>query len=58
VVNLLANPAAVVPVSKSQEGSPIGLQIVGRPREEEKVLTVASALERECGAWRTRRFPN
>lgn len=56
--NLLGNPAAVVPVSKSQEGFPIGVQIVGRPWEEERVLTVASALERECAAWRTRRFPN
>jgi Asp-tRNA(Asn)/Glu-tRNA(Gln) amidotransferase A subunit family amidase len=51
--NLLGNPAAVVPVSKSQEGLPIGVQIVGRPWEEERVLTVASALERECAAWRT-----
>lgn len=50
--NLLGNPAAVVPVSHSQEGLPIGVQIVGRPWEEEQVLTVAAVLERECGAWR------
>jgi Asp-tRNA(Asn)/Glu-tRNA(Gln) amidotransferase A subunit family amidase len=50
--NLLGNPAAVVPVSQSSEGLPIGLQIVGRPWEEEQVLTVAAALERECAAWR------
>jgi hypothetical protein len=43
----------VVPVSKLQEGFPIAVQIVGRPWEDEKVLTVASALERECAAWRT-----
>jgi hypothetical protein len=24
---------------------------VGRPWEEEQVLTVAGALEKECGAW-------
>jgi Asp-tRNA(Asn)/Glu-tRNA(Gln) amidotransferase A subunit family amidase len=50
--NLLGNPAAVVPVSHSSEGLPIGVQIVGRPWEEEQVLTVAAALEKECGAWR------
>ena len=50
--NLLGNPAAVVPVNHSSEGLPIGVQIVGRPWEEEQVLAVAAALERECGAWR------
>lgn len=50
--NLLGNPAAVIPVSHSAEGLPIGVQIVGRPWEEEQVLAVASALERECGAWK------
>lgn len=50
--NLLGNPAAVVPVSQSQEGLPIGVQIVGRPWEEEQVLSVAAFVERECGAWR------
>jgi Asp-tRNA(Asn)/Glu-tRNA(Gln) amidotransferase A subunit family amidase len=47
--NLLGNPAAVVPVGRSPEGLPIGVQIVGRPWEEEQVLSVAGALEKECG---------
>jgi Asp-tRNA(Asn)/Glu-tRNA(Gln) amidotransferase A subunit family amidase len=50
--NLLGNPAAVVPVGHSSEGLPIGVQIVGRPWEEEQVLSVAAALERQCGAWK------
>ena len=50
--NLLGNPAAVVPVGHSAEGLPIGVQIVGRPWEEERVLSIASMLERECGAWK------
>jgi Asp-tRNA(Asn)/Glu-tRNA(Gln) amidotransferase A subunit family amidase len=50
--NLLGNPGAVVPVSHSSEGLPIGVQIVGRPWEEEQVLSVAAVLESECGAWR------
>ena len=49
--NLLGNPAAVVPVIHSEEGLPIGVQIVGKPWEEEQVLAVAAVLERECGAW-------
>jgi Asp-tRNA(Asn)/Glu-tRNA(Gln) amidotransferase A subunit family amidase len=50
--NLLGNPAAVVPVGQSPEGLPIGVQIAGRPWEEEQVLSVAAALEKQCGDWR------
>jgi Asp-tRNA(Asn)/Glu-tRNA(Gln) amidotransferase A subunit family amidase len=50
--NLLGNPAAVVPVGRSSEGLPIGVQIVGRPWEEEQVLSVAATLEKQCGAWK------
>jgi Asp-tRNA(Asn)/Glu-tRNA(Gln) amidotransferase A subunit family amidase len=46
--NLLGNPAAVVPVASSPEGLPIGVQIVGRPWEEEQVLSIAAALEKQC----------
>ena len=42
--NLLGNPAAVVPVGRSPEGLPIGVQIVGRPWEEEQVLSVAAGI--------------
>ena len=50
--NLLGNPGAVVPVAQSAEGLPIGVQIVGRPWDEELVLAVAAELERECGGYR------
>ncbi len=50
--NLLGNPAAVVPVGKSPEGLPIGVQIVGRPWEEEAVLAVAAKIEDACGGFR------
>jgi Asp-tRNA(Asn)/Glu-tRNA(Gln) amidotransferase A subunit family amidase len=50
--NLLGNPAAVVPVGSSSEGLPIGVQIVGRSWQEEQVLSVAAALEKQCRAWR------
>lgn len=47
--NLLGNPAAVIPVNQSREGLPVGVQIVGRPWEEERVLSVAAIIERELG---------
>jgi amidase len=50
--NLLGAPAAVVPVGKSPEGLPIGVQIVARPWQEELVLSVAAALEEQRGGWR------
>jgi len=50
--NLLGNPGAVVPVGQSAEGLPIGVQIVGRPWEEELLLAVATEVERECGGFR------
>ena len=47
--NLLGAPAAVVPVSQSPEGLPIGVQIAGRPFADELVLAVAGAVEAEFG---------
>jgi Asp-tRNA(Asn)/Glu-tRNA(Gln) amidotransferase A subunit family amidase len=47
--NLLGFPAAVVPMGRSPEGLPIGVQIVGRPWEEELVLAVALLLEEARG---------
>ncbi|MGC2544778.1 MAG: amidase, partial [Silvibacterium sp.] len=43
--NLMASPAAVVPVGRSREGLPIGVQIAGRPFSDEAVLIVAGALD-------------
>ncbi len=47
--NLLGGPAAVVPISKSGKGLPIGVQVAGRPFEDELVLAVAGAIESEFG---------
>ncbi len=50
--NLFGNPGAAVPVSHSPEGLPIGVQVVGRPWEEETVLAVAAKIEETCGGFR------
>jgi Asp-tRNA(Asn)/Glu-tRNA(Gln) amidotransferase A subunit family amidase len=49
--NLLGMPGVVVPVGKSAEGLPIGVQIVGLPWQEEVVLGVAAELEAQRGEW-------
>lgn len=47
--NLLGGPAAVVPVARSAEGLPIGVQIAARPYADELALAVAAAIESEFG---------
>jgi amidase len=47
--NTLGSPAAVVPVGKSPEGLPIGVQVAGRPYEDEVVLGIAQLLDGEFG---------
>ena len=49
--NLLGFPALVVPMGRSAEGLPIGVQIVGRPWEEELILAVGAQLEAQRGPW-------
>src|SRR5215467_12246865 len=50
-LNLTGFPGASVPIRLSSEGLPIGVQIIGRPFEEELVLSVAEALEQSRGPW-------
>ncbi|MGA2249632.1 amidase [Terracidiphilus sp.] len=47
--NVLACPAAVVPVGRSPEELPIGVQIAARPFEDEIVLGIAKIVDREFG---------
>jgi Asp-tRNA(Asn)/Glu-tRNA(Gln) amidotransferase A subunit family amidase len=50
-LNLAGFPGIAVPVGASHEGLPIGVQVIGRPFEEELVMAVAEAIERGRGAW-------
>lgn len=47
--NVLGAPAAVVPVGRSPEGLPIGVQIASIPRHDEEVLTIARVLDEQFG---------
>ncbi len=50
-LNLTGFPGASVPVALSSEKLPIGVQIIGRPFEEERILAVAEALEQSRAPW-------
>lgn len=50
-LNLTGFPGASLPFGFSDEGLPIGVQIIGRPFEEELLLAVAEALEQSRGPW-------
>jgi len=47
--NALAAPAAVVPVGRSPEGLPIGVQIAARPFHDETALGVAAVVDAAFG---------
>jgi amidase len=47
--NALACPAAVVPVGRSKEGLPIGVQIAARPFEDETGLAIAAVVDAAFG---------
>lgn len=49
--NLTGWPAAVVRAGTSKEGLPIGVQIIGQPFQDHKVLAVAQYLEKQLGGW-------
>jgi len=51
-LNLTGLPGASVPIALSKEGLPIGIQVIGRPFEEEFVLAVAESIEKARGPWR------
>ncbi|MCA1818051.1 MAG: amidase [Acidobacteria bacterium] len=51
--NVFDLPAVCVPVARTAEGLPVGVQIVGRPFEEDRVLAAARAVEEATGGWQS-----
>lgn len=52
-INMTGQPAATVPAGWTEDGLPVGLQIVGRHLSDETVLRAAAAFE-EASPWRDR----
>ncbi|MBZ5702172.1 MAG: amidase [Acidobacteriia bacterium] len=48
-LNLAGLPGVAVPAGVSAEGLPIGVQVIGRPFEEERILGVAERIEDAMG---------
>ncbi|MCA1564773.1 MAG: amidase [Acidobacteria bacterium] len=49
--NVFGLPAACVPAGRTRAGLPVGVQIIGRPREERLVLAAARVIEDALGGW-------
>jgi Asp-tRNA(Asn)/Glu-tRNA(Gln) amidotransferase A subunit family amidase len=49
--NLLGLPVTVVRAGTSPEGLPIGVQVIGRPWDEERTLAAAATIEAAMGAY-------
>jgi amidase len=49
--NVLGLPSVSVPAGRTATGLPIGVQVVGRPFEERKVLSAAAIIEAALGGW-------
>jgi aspartyl-tRNA(Asn)/glutamyl-tRNA(Gln) amidotransferase subunit A len=48
-VNMAGLPGIAVPAGLSAEGLPLGLQLIGRPFDEETLFTVGSVIEKAVG---------
>jgi amidase len=49
--NVFDLPAVVVPAGRTSDGMPIGVQVAGRPGEEEALLSAAAIVEKALGGW-------
>jgi aspartyl-tRNA(Asn)/glutamyl-tRNA(Gln) amidotransferase subunit A len=55
-VNLAGLPAISVPAGLSQEGLPLGLQLIGRPFDEEALFSLAEVIEQAAGTFSPERW--
>ena len=56
IVNVTGQPAASLPLHWSEDGLPVGVQLIGRPADEATLLRVSAQLE-QARPWRAGRRP-
>jgi amidase len=56
VANLTGQPAVSLPLSETDEGVPVGVQLIGRPADEAALIRVSAQVER-ARPWAQRRPP-
>lgn len=55
-VNMAGLPGMSVPAGLSAEGLPLGLQLIGRPFEEETLFTLGDVIEQQAGHYAPKRW--
>ena len=55
-VNMAGLPGIAVPAGKSAKGLPLGLQLIGRPFDEETLFTAAHVVEQAAGRFTPQRW--
>ena len=48
-VNLAGLPALSLPAGFDKQGYPLGLQLIGKALDEQKILNIGYAFEKNCG---------
>ena len=51
IANVLGLPAVTIPISLSEDGLPLGVQLMGFPFGDELLLDLAIRLEQARGPW-------
>jgi Asp-tRNA(Asn)/Glu-tRNA(Gln) amidotransferase A subunit family amidase len=51
LANVFGCPAVTLPIARTPDGLPVGIQLIGRPFEDELLLEIALRLEEARGPW-------
>jgi len=57
-INMTRNPAGSLPIGLAKDGMPIGMQVIGRQRDDETVLDAMLAMERVFAFEQQASFPS
>jgi aspartyl-tRNA(Asn)/glutamyl-tRNA(Gln) amidotransferase subunit A len=55
-VNMAGLPGIAVPAGRDAGGLPLGLQLIGRPFDEETLFTIGEAIEQAAGYYSAERW--